>query len=53
MNKVLTTVTGVIAALVMFTGCSNITMLRTAELRSVQARVDSFCSNDRITESNH
>ncbi|NLD95180.1 MAG: tetratricopeptide repeat protein [Fibrobacter sp.] len=42
MNKVFATVTGVIAALVMFTGCSNVTMLRTAELRSIQTRVDSL-----------
>ncbi|HMA65136.1 MAG TPA: hypothetical protein VKO63_08060, partial [Chitinispirillaceae bacterium] len=42
MNNMFKIVAGVSVSLVMFTGCSNITMLRTAELRAVQTRVDSL-----------
>jgi TolA-binding protein len=42
MNIAIKIVTGVSVSLVMFTGCSNMTMLRTAELRAVQTRVDSL-----------
>jgi TolA-binding protein len=42
MNNMFKIVTGASVSLVMFTGCSNITMLRTAELRAVQTRVDSL-----------
>lgn len=42
MNIIIKIVSGMSAVLIMFTGCSNLTMLRTAELRSVQTRIDSL-----------